>query len=303
MGTYALSTKPLQKISKSFRRLRWSSARWFQNTISVRTSQGLFTVSSADQCIGKALFCSGQHELGLVRDSTSLLQRLGRFPKNGKGTIVDLGANVGPISIGFLNLGLADKAIAVEPDPTNFSLLERNVAQNDLQECMICLPYAVSDCATQVQFELCDWNPGDHRVRCSGAKCASSDMYDEQDRTVIDVPCEQIDKLLQDIPDEYVEQINLVWIDVQGHEGQVFRGGANLFARDIPVMAEIWPYGLDRSGMSQDEFCDVARHFWSEYWRPDDLNPEALPIASLSSLIDTLRTEGRFENVIFLSAS
>jgi len=194
MATRVPLAKPLRKFSRTLRKLRWNSARWFQNTITVQTPQGVFTVSSADQCIGKALFCSRQHELELITDATSLLQRLGRFPKNGKGTIVDLGANLGPISIGFLHLGLADQAIAVEPDPTNFSLLERNVAQNNLQDRMICLPYAVSDCATQVQFELCDWNPGDHRVRGAGAESRSPDSYDEQHREVIDVPCERLDK-------------------------------------------------------------------------------------------------------------
>jgi hypothetical protein len=54
--------------------------------------------------------------------------------------------------------------------------------------------------------------------------------------------------------------------DVQGHEGHVFAGGAELFSRDIPVLSEVWPYGILRSGMELEQFCRVAQRHWSSYW-------------------------------------
>ncbi|MBP88698.1 MAG: hypothetical protein CMJ64_18625 [Planctomycetaceae bacterium] len=64
----------------------------------------------------------------------------GKFPGDGKGTIIDIGANIGPIAIAMLQLELVDKAIMIEPDPRNFALLQRNVDQNQLTDKVICLP-------------------------------------------------------------------------------------------------------------------------------------------------------------------
>jgi len=44
--------------------------------------------------------------------------------------VLDVGANLGVISIGMLVNGDVAAAIGVEPDPDNYALLERNIAQN-----------------------------------------------------------------------------------------------------------------------------------------------------------------------------
>jgi len=43
--------------------------------------------------------------------------------------VLDVGANLGVISIGMLVNGDVAAAIGVEPDPDNYALLERNIAR------------------------------------------------------------------------------------------------------------------------------------------------------------------------------
>ncbi len=49
------------------------------------------------------------------------------IPGKGEGVLLDIGANIGIISIGMLTQGEMDRAIAIEPDPFNVELLRRNI--------------------------------------------------------------------------------------------------------------------------------------------------------------------------------
>ena len=95
---------------------------------------------------------------------------------------------MGVISIGMLYLSEMNRGIAIEPDPRNFALLERNVAQNEFESRMICFPYAASDQASEVPFGS-ESNLGDHRVRIESDRLHEhrEDRYGESDRRVVSV--------------------------------------------------------------------------------------------------------------------
>ncbi|MFM7070895.1 MAG: FkbM family methyltransferase [Planctomycetota bacterium] len=165
----------LRKLAKRARMARWGLAwrrfRWrvsgaLCGQITVDTRQGKLTVSTADQIIGKSLFLHGGFEDAYVAATLSFLRAEGMLPAKGTGTVVDIGANLGVISIGMMRDAEFARAIAIEPDPYNFSLLQRNTRQNGLTPATFaCLRRAVSDRAGEVPFELSKDNFGDHRVR------------------------------------------------------------------------------------------------------------------------------------------
>jgi hypothetical protein len=90
-----------------------------------------------------------------------------------------------------------------------------------------------------------------------------------------------------------------MWIDIQGYEGKAFLGAKNLLSRKIPVAAEIWPYGIERSGMTREQFCAIARDIWTHYWilRKGEFVRRA--IDDLGRLYERLGSQGNFTNVIF----
>lgn len=154
-----------EKLAAKLRKIYWKTLLRFRDTVTVPTKQGLFTVSCSDHVIGKDLFCSRNFELDLVQNATAALKKAAQFSGDGKGTIIDIGANIGPIAIAMLQLGLVDKAIVIEPDPRNFALLKRNVEQNQLSDRVICLPFAVSSQSGSVTFELSPTNSTERRLR------------------------------------------------------------------------------------------------------------------------------------------
>jgi FkbM family methyltransferase len=300
MGRKTLAIKALKLIYTEYRSLCWDINGKFRKSVTISTKQGIFTVLFSDNEISKALYCYGQYELDLVTDTLKYLRSINKCPPRGEGTILDIGANNGVISIGALHTGELEKAISIEPDPQNFSLLQRNVNQNGLKDRVICLPYAVSHQQGEVFFELSDSNFGDHRVRAtSDLNNPTVELFDESQRRVISVRSDQLDSLLSNLPDTFTRNISIIWIDVQGHEGYVFMGARDLLLRDIPVVCEVWPYGIKRSGMDQEQFCGIAQSIWSYYWVKRGGKYVRYPINMFQYFYDGLGYDTDRENIIF----
>lgn len=279
----------------------WDINGKFRKSVTVSTKQGVFTVLLADNAISRSLYCHGQYELDLMSKTMKFLRSIQKCPPKGEGTIVDIGANNGVISIGALHTGELEKAIAIEPDPQNFSLLQRNVNQNGLKDRFICLPYAVSHQKGEILFELSETNFGDHRVRTTPDLINSAaELHHESERRVITVQSDQLDSLLSNLPETVTRTIALIWVDVQGYEGYVFMGAGNLLSKGIPVVTEIWPYGLRRAGMSQEQFCGIAKSVWTHYWVMRRGRFVRYPINMLDIFFDELGYDGNHENVIFI---
>lgn len=284
--------------SERLRSWAWKAQRSFGSTLTFNTRQGRFSVDANDTGIGKQLYCQRQFELELIQETLELTRRLGLTPPPGEGTLLDIGANIGVISVGALATGQMARAVAIEPAPRNFELLEQNVAHNRLKERIESVQAAVSDSPGELEFELSESNFGDHRVRSANRE-RTADRYDESGRESIRVRAARVDDLLSELPAEYRDSISLVWIDVQGFEAPAFRGGVELLSRGVPVMAEIWPYGLVRAGTTTSDFCELAGRFWRHYWVRRRRGYVRYPIATLECLFDELGGEGGYDNAVF----
>ena len=299
MGLRSLAIRALDRGVLEFNRLRWEITRHFRGSVTVSTRQGVFTVlTGADESIGRTLYCTGQYELDLMSKTMAFLRSIDKCPQSG-GVIVDVGANNGVISVGMLYTREFARAIAIEPEPRNFALLERNVDQNGLKDKVICLPYAASYQKGEIQLELSRTNSGDHRVRLKNAPLRSPQKYRESTRDVISVQAERIDDILAAVPEEITRGIALAWVDVQGFEGHVFMGGERLFSSKIPVVAEIWPYGASRAGIGREQFSDIARRMWTDFWVLRGEVFDQYPIDAFDQFWDQLDRAGRFGHVIF----
>lgn len=300
MRLQRLAIKAIRRSYLEFRLFCWKINSKFRKSVTISTRQGVFTVLlGADESIGRSLYCEGQYELNFMSKTMDFLRSIQKCPPKGEGTIVDISANIGVTSIGMLHTGELEKAIAIEPEPQNFTLLQRNVNQNGLKDKVICLPYAIAHQKGEILFELSDTNFGDHRVRTNIQIVDATEKYQESKRRVITVQSEQLDNLLPELPESFAQNIAVIWVDVQGYEGYVFEGAKNLLSKGIPVVSEIWPYGIRRAGMTQEQFSDIARGIWKNYWVLRRQKFVRYPIHTLDILFDELGYDGKFENIIF----
>jgi FkbM family methyltransferase len=282
------------------RRLRYEYLRRFDNPAILTTRQGVFRVPiGVDDPISRELFLRGEFELDLITEAMELLRRLSGRPK-GKGTLIDIGANNGVISIGMLVTGQLDRAVAIEPEPTNFNRLQENVSLNRLDDAILLLHTAVSDRKSSLTLELSESNYGDHRVRTSAKPSGvARDIFNESSRSLTTVPADTLDTIIAGIPQRFTEDMAVIWLDVQGYEGYVFAGARQLLARGIPVVSEIWPYGIARAGMTPDAFYALVADIWPCFWMKRRGHFARYPIVAFRAFLDDVGLDGYYDNVIF----
>lgn len=195
-----------------------------------------FLVSSQDQFIGRGTFISGPYDFDKFEKAVSILDSGFR-----KGLLIDVGANIGTICIAAVKRNIFQRAIAIEPEPFNFSLLTCNVQLNGLAQRIVVHNLALGARAGQeLLFELSERNFGDHRIKLSD----QPGIDNEESRKTIRVKSEPFDNVIGEVdPSD-----TLIWMDTQGFEGFVLKGATMALSTQPPLVIEFWPYGLSRSG-------------------------------------------------------
>ncbi len=271
-------------LAKLWRLIRW---HWIymgpRRTITVSTANGLLSFDSKDWLIGKYLYVRREHEDREARNAIGLLNAE-RFLHCPGETLLNVGANVGMTCIGLVKAGYFKRAIAFEPTPSSYRLLTRNIEQNGLDKRIECFPYALSSVSGMCRLEISKDNSGDNRIRLR----PQPGFFHEERRNTIEVPARTLDQVLLEVPGLKEERIDLVWADIQGHEGHFLQGAQQfLKQRRIPVVSEFWPYGIGRSGMSRQEFCQIVSDLFTHFYviGSDTLKRQAVSeIADLYSI-------------------
>jgi FkbM family methyltransferase len=264
--------------------------------ITVDTLNGRLTLDSKDWLIGKHLYVRRSHEAYEIRSAVELLRREGYLGPLKCETVLNVGANIGMTCIGLLKAGYFRKAIAFEPAPNTYRLLVRNIRQNGLQGRIQPFPLALSSEEGTLDLELSGDNSGDNRIR----RTSTPGFFQEEKRPTIQVPVRTLDNLLAENGNLRDENVDLVWMDIQGHEGHFFQGARKFLARGIPVVSEFWPYGIERSGMSPTQFHqDLSRLFTDFYVLAGEL-PQKRPISELKRLFAAYREPRAMCVVVFV---
>lgn len=225
---------PYKKL-RILRKLVFDTAPANSLLVSNGTSE-IYIVSANDIGIGRRVYLDGSYDFWKFERA---LQLLGGGRVND--LLIDIGANIGTVCIPAVNRNIFKAAIAIEPDPTNFHLLNMNIQLNRLGKKINALNFALGD-RDQVDmlFELSDTLFGDHRIRLG----EDSGLCGEDRRRTITVKCRQFDRLIGTVnPDS-----TLIWSDTQGFEGYVLAGAQNALKSHTPLVLEFWPYGMKRSG-------------------------------------------------------
>lgn len=272
-----------------------------QRILTVPTENGLLSFSNGDEMIGRTLYVRRSWEIDLIRSSIGYLREQGHIGAAGGDVVLDVGANVGMIAIGMLKHGYFRAALAFEPAAANFALLERNIRQNEMAGAIRAYHCALSDSSSEMTLELSGENFGDHRLRMSALPAPGE--QNEQARQTVSVPVRTLDEVLAETGAVPAERIDLVWVDIQGHEGQFLRGARATLAHGMPMVSELWPYGIRRAGLDAGAFTEIAAESFTHFVRvePEAGLCERHPITALPQMFDAYPSANDLQEVIFLS--
>ena len=151
--------------------------------------------------------------------------------EDGKGDVLDIGANVGIMTVHLAKKLPNTTVHAIEPIPDNLSVLKRVVSHFGLQK--ICIhETAVGDEVGQIDMVL-PHHDGTKMQGLSHVKHETITEWNEGDE--FQVPVNTLDNLINGQPVQGIK------IDVENFEFYALRGGKRVIEQNHPVIyAELW---------------------------------------------------------------
>ena len=289
----------LRDPGRIIRKLRWVRIhRGPSRDITVDSWNGRLTVNSRDWFIGKSLFVDRAYEPETIAAAMKALEAGGWITRGAKGTVLDIGANIGMITTALLRHGWFDRAVCIEPSPANLRLLRLNLAQNELEARTTVLGVAMSSEPGELAFELSERNTGDNRVRVPGS-AGTPGAFKEERRVEIKVPVDTLDHALAAAGVNATE-VKLLWMDIQGFEGKCLEGASKTLAAGMPVILEFWPYGIARAGMARADYMAVLRRHFDRAFRIQDDGVVPLTLAEVDSLFEEVHQPNKMAQLLFV---
>jgi FkbM family methyltransferase len=223
---YGLRTgRPLRRYFGRTARFLALGAR--QSEVEADMSGLRVLLNTSDRTIARSVFAAGDWDPLLVGTAFRALDAYG-IAYRGK-TLLEVGANFGVYCLpAVAEYGFA-KAIAYEPDPESFRLLRQNVERNGLDGRVTTHNAALSAVPGELLLRLGRHNAGDNRVVTEEAADNARDLVRVPARTFDDEVAAGRIRL---------DELGLVWLDVQGHERDVLRGASSLLASNVAVVLE-----------------------------------------------------------------
>ena len=270
-------------LVKGARRLVWKGLRKLPEfEVVVRTGRGLFGVSSRDTGVGRLLFIHRAYEWAVIDKALRIAVAAGKLAPRSRGFLLDIGANVGTVCIPLVAEGRFAGALAVEPEAANHRQLLRNLERNGVAGVVRAFNCAISSTTGTATLEL-SRNSGDHRVRMAGT--SAPNRYHEDRRPLTGVPVYRLDDLLDSVA-VAASDVALIWMDVQGHESHVLEGAQKTLEAGMPVVAEFWPYGLARTGVSVERFTRLMQECFDTFWDLGEDVPVSRPTADIGRMYE-----------------
>lgn len=208
------------------------------------------------------------------------------------GTVIDIGANVGTSVIYFRNkLGSDTKYYAIEPVTTNYNLLNANCAINGFSN-INTFRYGISDSIGEAYMEINPANMATCKIEGSDEE---SLVFGKDEVSFVGdkVPLITLDSFITRNRIDLDSQL-LFWIDVEGHEPEVFRGGIETFKNtDSAVFCEFNPKLYKHNG-KYDEFLNDIRSCFGKFLCYESAEREQYKFRDISE-IDKVAAENNDE--------
>lgn len=140
-----------------------------------------------------------------------------------KGIMIDVGANIGNHSI-YLAKYCATKVIAYEPFPTTYSLLERNIIQNNISNVQL-MNLALGNINDEVFMSSVEGNAGMNQIRDNASEWSKDYCT-----------CVKVVSFDSTVGKTLSEPVTLIKIDCEGYEEKAIIGMIETIKKHKPAL-------------------------------------------------------------------
>ena len=207
--------------------------------------------------------------------------------KKKKRTLIDIGANLGSISIPALKKNYFEKAILFEPNPESLRLLKINILINNLEEKAILNELALSNTkSSKILKSDLRFNRGDNRL-ISNRKILAKNHY----------------KVKTDLLDNYTSKYSkdncFIKIDVQGEECNILISSKKTLSKKIPIMIEFEPKNLKKNWIKY--YVYIIKYYEYVYdLKEKNLSKITNNKSNLENLFKTYEKKNSFTDLLFV---
>ena len=199
-------------------------------------------------------------------------------------TVVDIRAHIGYYSLIFAKLvGPHGKVYAFEPDPSNFSILQKNIELNSYGN-IVAINKAVTE-ETEIQkLYLSNGSVGDHKTYDSG-----------EGREILEIDGVALDKFLKGVTVDFIK------MDIQGAEGGALKGMTTLIQRSssIKIITEFWPAAIKKYGMEPVTYLELLQQLGFKLYNLNRKSRRLEEVTSNQELLSMYTLENnRYTNVV-----
>ena len=160
---------------------------------------------------------------------TKAIKLLGK--KHSKSTLINIGAHIGSTCIPAIKKNKFTNSIVFEPTKKTFNLLQSNIFLNEVDDKIQAYNLAISNKKSNLYLAIKKVNVGGNLIYKKKRKNA--------------------EVVKSDILDNYTYNLNknntLIFMDVEGHESNVFLGAKKTIKKKIPNVFEFYPALLDKN--------------------------------------------------------
>lgn len=224
-----------------------------------------WTVDMGDE-IGWSIYTDGRYG---GEEIDAVIAWLGEQHRS---TVVDVGANVGTTTIPFAKAGY--NVVAIEPVPTTFAMLSRNIEDNGFGSQVCCVNRAIS--ATSRRVDMWVTMGSGLSELAVGAQEPGFSQFGVPMKQRITVDGGPLGDLLRSEGVE-TDDIALVWSDAQGSEPYVVETGAHLWNSGVPLYLEVFPTLLG-AHREIDVFIEQVEKVFGQFLTRDALVGRGNPL-------------------------
>lgn len=247
-----------------------------------------------------SLFVDGGFQTGEIQALLGWARHFGLF-SGSRNVVIDAGANIGTTCIPIVQ-AIGCRALAIEPVAQTFFELRQNVEANSFGDKILLANKAVAARRGRLRMSVAE-NSGASAVAPERKGGDEAPLHGTRITGYEEVEADTLSGIATAAGLD-VDEIALVWSDVQGYELAIVESGSELWMRGVPLWAEVEPISLRRQG-TLDRFPDaVAAHF-DRFIGSAELSGLGVaavprPIAELSDLIAAITPEQVSTDVLLL---